>query len=144
MSQLDVLADDAAQHRADAAHDLAEVEHRRLQHLLAAEGEQLVREVRRAVRRVDHLAQIVRRGTVLVGAHQRELRVAGDDGDEIVEVVRDAAGQRADRLELLRLAKLRLALAERRLDANALADLVGEHDVRRGELGGALFDRRGV
>ena len=37
---------------------VAQVEHGRLQHLLAAEREELVREVRRAVRRVDDLAQI--------------------------------------------------------------------------------------
>ena len=126
---------------ADAAHDVAEIEHRRLQHLLAAEREQLVREIRGAIGRVDHLAEIVRGGAGLVGAHQRELRVAGDDRDQIVEVVRDAAGERADRLELLRLAKLRLALAQRRFDARALADLVRQHDVRRRELGRALLDR---
>src|SRR5260221_7726024 len=34
--------------------------------------------------------------------------IAGDDGEEIVEVVRDAAGQSADRLDLLRLAEGRL------------------------------------
>ena len=130
-AQLDVLADDAPEHRRDPVHHLAEIEHGRLEHLLAAEREQLVRQVRRAVRRLDDLVQIVRRSAVLIGAHQRELRVAGDDGDEIVEVVRDAAGERADGLELLRLAELRLALAQRLLDARALADLVGEHDVRR-------------
>ena len=74
--ELDVLADDAPQHRTDAAHDLTQVEHRRLQHLLAAEREQLVGEIRRAIRRLDHLAKILRLGAVLVGAHQRELRVA--------------------------------------------------------------------
>jgi len=35
-----------------------------------------------------------------------EFRVADDDGQEIVEIVRDAAGELADHLHLLRLHKL--------------------------------------
>ena len=44
--ELDVLADEAAQHAVHVADDLVEVEDLRLQHLLAAEGEQLARERR--------------------------------------------------------------------------------------------------
>jgi hypothetical protein len=57
-----VLADDALKHRGDSIDHRAQIEHRRLEHLLAAEREQLVREVRRAVGRVDDLAQIGRLG----------------------------------------------------------------------------------
>ena len=67
---------------------------------------------------------------------------AGDDlepadhrGEQIVEIVGDAAGELADRLHLLR-------LAERLLGALALADL-GLQPVERGaEVGGALGDPR--
>ena len=43
--------------------------------------------------------------------HQRELSEAGHHREEVVEVVRDATRERADRLHLLRLAKLGLALS---------------------------------
>ncbi len=47
---------------------------------------------------------------------QREIDVAQDGGEQIVEIVRDAAGQPADRLHLLRLAQRQLGdLATRRL-----------------------------
>ena len=53
--------------------------------------------------------------------------------------MRHAAGQGADRFELLRLAELLLARAQRLLCALPLLDLLREHDVRLGELGGALL-----
>ena len=136
MSQLDVLADDAPQHRLRCR--------RRRRRGRARVGCSTCLRLNasswcvRFAARSDAsttCSQIVGRRVSSAGAHQRELRVAGDDRDEIVEVVRDAAGERADRLELLRLAELRLALAQRLLDASSLADLVGEHDVRRGQLG---------
>ena len=71
--ELNVLADDATQHRTDAVHHLTEIEHRRLENLLPAEGEQLMGEIRRAIRRVDHLTQVVGGRAVLLGAHQRQL-----------------------------------------------------------------------
>ena len=43
----DVVADDPAQHRLHVGDDLVEVEHARVQHLPAAEGQQLARERRR-------------------------------------------------------------------------------------------------
>ena len=52
-----------------------------------------------------------RRSWLVLEAVDQELAVAGDRGQEVVEVVRDAAGEAADRLHLLRLAQLRLELA---------------------------------
>ncbi len=43
-----------------------------------------------------------------VVAHQQQVAVAVDRGQEVVEVVRDAAGELADRLHLLALHELRL------------------------------------
>ena len=45
-----------------------------------------------------------------LGALARQHHVAGDAGQDVVEVVRDAAGQLADRFHLLRLAQLALEL----------------------------------
>ena len=47
---------------------------------------------------------------------------------QVVEVVRDAAGEPADRLHLLRLAQLLLGLAQRLLGALALGDVGDEHE----------------
>jgi hypothetical protein len=43
-AKLDVLADDSLQHRRDPLGDLGEIEHCRLEHLLSAEGEELMRQ----------------------------------------------------------------------------------------------------
>src|SRR5262249_13688977 len=77
----------------------------RLEHLLAAEGEELARERRRAVGGVlDVLEPTARR---IAGARlaQEEARAADDRGEEVVEVVGDAAGEPADRLHALRVAE---------------------------------------
>ena len=63
---------------------------------------------------------------------QQELGPAGDDRQEVVEVVRDAAGELADGLHLLDLAQLRLALPQSLLRALALGNI--EH----GRLDGRL------
>ena len=53
-----------------------------------------------------------------------QLQVAGDDEQQIVEVVGDAAGQLANRLHLLRLRKPPLALPQRFLDMLAVAEIM--------------------
>ncbi len=58
-------------------------------------------------------------------AAQREIEIADDGGEQIVEVVRDAAGEAADRLHLLR-------LAQRFLGRLAPRDLVAQHPVGGG------------
>ena len=50
--QLDRLADQRPQHLRDVRHHAVEIQHPRLEHLLAAEGEELLGERRRAVRRL--------------------------------------------------------------------------------------------
>ena len=74
----------------------------RLEHLAPAEGEQLLRQPRRAL---AGAADLLDRHTqaLLVAAHggQRQVAVAVDDREQVVEVVRDPACEAADRLELL-------------------------------------------
>src|SRR6266853_1333322 len=65
-------------------------------------------------------------------AQEQELRAPGDDGQEVVEVVRDAAGELPHGFHLLNLAELSLALPERLFRALALAD------VEHGRLDGRL------
>ena len=56
---------------------------------------------------------------------------ADDAGEHVVEVVRDAAGELADGLHLLRLAKLRLGLPQALLAGLLLRDVaaIGEDQV---------------
>ena len=102
---LDVAADQPAEHRHERARDLVEVEQHRLQHLPACERQQLPGQRRGALGRALDLLELVRprpRADPVAG----DLRVAADDRQQVVEVVRDPARELADRLHLLRLAEL--------------------------------------
>jgi hypothetical protein len=102
--ELDVLADQALQHRAHVADDVVDVERSRVEHLLAAEGEQLAREVGGSLPGVEDLSELGARGVVGARSAEQGVAVAVDDQQQVVEVVRDAAGQSPDRLHLLRVA----------------------------------------
>src|SRR5581483_5425711 len=91
----------------------------RLERLPAREGEQALGELRGGVRafqgRLNRLCELCREmGTILVaGLGELALdgiEIADDDGEKVVEVVSDAAGELADRLHLLRLLQCRLGL----------------------------------
>ena len=107
--ELDVLADQAAEHHVHVGDDDVQVEDARLEHLAAAEREQLARERGRARRGLLDLLGVAALAWIGLGVDQ-ELAVARDRGQEVVEVVRDPARQPADRLHLLRLAQLHLEL----------------------------------
>jgi len=53
----------------------------------------------------------------------QDLDAAGDDGEEIVEVVRNAAGELADGIHLLRMAQLLLG-------RDLLGDVADHHEMR--------------
>ena len=90
-----------------SADDVVHADHRRLQHLPAAEREQLARERGGAVGGAADLLEVAAQQRVAVaGAGEREVGVAADRGEQVVEVVRDAAGELADGLHLLRLPEL--------------------------------------
>ena len=104
-----VLADHAVQQGQGGADQRVEVELTQLEHLTSAIGQQLTRELGRAPPRLrDHTGALA-----AVGVGQLVLQEAGgavDDGEEVVEVVGDAAGQSSDRLHLLGLTQLGLQL----------------------------------
>ena len=79
---------------------------RRLQRLLAGEGQQMLGQIGAAFGGfVDQLGD--GRELRLIGdGLLQDADGAGDDGQDVVEVVRDAAGQLADRVHLLRLPQL--------------------------------------
>ena len=99
--QLDAVAEQTLDARGHGAHELSHIDPFGPEQLLSAEGEQLLRQSRRTVRRTTDLDDV---GQVRVGTlhgHQQCLGIAGDDRQEVVEIVRDSAGQPADRLERL-------------------------------------------
>ena len=131
--ELDVLADQAAEHHVHVGNDGIQVEHARLQHLPAAEGEQLPRQRGGPRGGLLDLLGVAAQPRVGVAADQK-LAVAGDRGQQVVEVVRDAAGEAADRLHLLRLAQLYLQLVLSRQVADDGDVPAGPHVGRRHEV----------
>ena len=109
---LDVSRRAAATAAAQIAGDrLVEIEHARLEQLLAAEGQQLARHRSGALGGAPDLLDVGARRMIRRHFAERELRVAGDRGQRVVQVVGDAARQPADRFHLLRLPQLILEQA---------------------------------
>jgi hypothetical protein len=106
----DVLADEAAEHLLEAARELGERRRLRLEHLAAAEREELARELLGPRRGGAHLLEIGAQGIARVQALEREVGVRADHAEQVVEVVRHAAGEAPDGLHLLRRAELLLGL----------------------------------
>ncbi len=107
----DVLADEPPQHAVHFSHDDVEVQDLGLEHLAAAVGEQLAGEPGRPLRRLADLFHIAAHRVPGRQVAQQQLRVAEDRREQVVEVVRDAAGELAHRLHFLRLAELLLEAA---------------------------------
>ena len=87
-----------------------EVEEARLEKLLPAERQQLTRDGTGPLRGLANLLDVGPRRMARRHFAERELGVAGDRGQRVVEIVRDPAGQPADRLHFLRLPQLILEL----------------------------------
>ena len=83
---------------------------------------------------IGGLHDLLRVGAPLVSVREvldEHLGVAVDGHQQIVEVVRDAAGEPSDRLHLLRLPQLLLALLQRVLRLLALDDVAHDGGKRR-------------
>ena len=110
--QLDVLADHPAQDALEVAHERVEIDHPRLEHLFAAEGQELVGHGRRLpTRLLDHLDVAAASIVEILAAHE-QLRVAEDRREQVVEIVRHAPGQPPDGFHLLGLPELFSALPQ--------------------------------
>ncbi len=82
-------------------HDEPEVEDLALLLLRPAEGQNPADELRGPCARLRDLGETLQRGMAGRKVGDREARVAGDREQDVVEVVGDASGERAERLELL-------------------------------------------
>ncbi len=104
--ELDAFLDEAAQDLCEASHRVVEVVEPRRHDLAPAERQQLLGQRggahRGAADGVERLRHLAPRRLL----HGRDLALAQDDGEQVVEVVGDAPGEIADRLHLLRLPDL--------------------------------------
>ena len=107
----DLLADQPAQQHGEVGQHLAEIEHLRPQRLPAREGQQLPHQARGAVGVLLDLHDVLEGRIGRLVRVEQEIGRHHDGGQHIVEVVRDAAGELADRLHLLLLRELVLQRA---------------------------------
>ncbi len=105
--ELDVLAEQTAEHAIDVEDQLIQVDDAGLDDLAPRECQELPREVRRALRGARDLGDVAERGIAGRGIGPRHLGVAEDRRQQVVEVVRDAASQPADAFHALREQELR-------------------------------------
>jgi hypothetical protein len=129
---LDPLAQRPVEQVGHAADQRVEVDHLGLERLAAGEGEQLPGQRRGPARRLDH--RLGEADSLLLGdaGPAQHVGRALDDGQEIVEIMGDAAGELAERLHLVGLAQLLLGLA-------ALDDLDLQFGIGVGERVGPLL-----
>ena len=118
-TQLHILADHPPQHFLEVFDQIVGVQHHGLEHLLAAEREQLPGEPGGPLRGFPHFGNVRLQRAVGREILAHEIGVPEDRGQHVVEVVRDAARQAADGLHLLRLAQLLL-------EALALGDVLAD------------------
>ena len=114
IAQLDLDLDPAAHQRADQLRDAfdlrADIEHLRRQRLPPGKGQQLAGQLRGAIDRVRNRIDVTAAPVLAEIAAAQEVGRGAYDGEKIVEIVRDAAGQLADRIHLLGLAQRLLGL----------------------------------
>ncbi len=106
-----VLADQPAQQHREIRQRLAEIDHLRAQGLLAREREQLPHQAGRPVGVLLDLHDVLERRIGRLVGVQQEVGRHHDGAEQIVEVVRDIAGEPADGLHLLLLIDLVLERA---------------------------------
>src|SRR5438128_2237138 len=104
--KIDLLAKQAAQHFVHVSDDSVEIQHAGLKDLFAAEGQELARQRSRAGGSLLDLFCVQVEAFGGRKLFQEQVGVANDSGEDVVEIVGDAAGELANGLDLLRLKKL--------------------------------------
>ncbi len=142
--ELDVLAQHAPEHLFDLRDLGIEIDHRELQHLAAAHREEPANERGRPLTGLQRLLRALAERMTFGELVEHDFREAGERGEEIVEVVRDPAGETAHRLHLGGVLQLLLEPLPLALRTLPLADVVDEGDrdrsARRVDMAEADFD----
>src|SRR5262245_50986056 len=108
--KLDVLADEAAQQTLQTRDSGVERQNFRIQRLFTAEREQLPNQRRGPIAGLQCLFDLSTKRMLRAEFRQEDLTITHDDGQEIIEVVRNPSSQPANRFHFLGLPKLFLAL----------------------------------
>ena len=106
----DVARERAPQQLVHAVDHPVQVDDLGLEHLLTCEPEQAPRQRRTAHCRAQGRLGLAQKARAFAQRAREQLHVADDDGQQIVEIVRDAAREAADRFHLLALPQLRFEL----------------------------------
>ncbi|MEJ0070988.1 MAG: hypothetical protein WDO24_22180 [Pseudomonadota bacterium] len=129
---LDLLTQRPAQQRGGVPNQVVEIDIDRSERLAAGKGEQAARQIGAApsgsLRLVDEFLEV----RIVAAALAQQPQIPDDDAQQVVEVVRHAAGQLADRFHFLRLDELGLG-------GLAGGDVENDHHARR-----ALLEHDGV
>ena len=119
---MDVLSNQAPQHDLGLECHGIQIQDPGLKDLFAAESEQLQGQGGGALARVADLDDILPVRFAQAGADQQQIGVAIDHGQQVIEIVRDAAGEPAQALQSLGLLQPRL---QSHLALHPLPDLRG-------------------
>jgi hypothetical protein len=130
-AQRDALAERAVEQALEVAQQAADVEHLGLDHLAAAEHEQLAGEGGGAIGRAPDLLDVVADRMVGGQLARGEADAGQDHREQVVEVVGHPAGELADALQALRLGQAVLELGALLGAAAALGDVGRDGDHRR-------------
>ena len=110
--ELDPLAEQALQEHRQVGEPVVEVEHLRPQRLAARKRQQLAHEARGPVGVLLDLHDVLEGRVGRPVVREQQIGIADDRLQHVVEVVRDAAGELADGVHLLRLGELLLHEAQ--------------------------------
>ena len=102
----DVLAQHRYQQSLHPDQQFVQIDDRGHHDLLAAEGQQLTHQARRAATRHLDLGYVVQEWAALLQLQLHQFRIADDGHQQVVEIVGDAAGELANGIHLLCLAQL--------------------------------------
>ena len=138
----DVLAERAVEQPLRLERDAVDVDGLEPEVVVAAEDQQLPREVRRALGGAHDLADVGRGRVLGADLLADELGVVEDHGQQVVEVVRHAACELAERLHALRALERRLERLLLLARADAVGD-VGRDAAQARRVAVAVDDRHG-
>jgi hypothetical protein len=108
--EIDIFPDQSPEHLGQVGDHRIQIQHGRLEHLLPAEGEELVRQVGRPLGGPRDVLDGRAHRMLRVEASENDVRPPHDDHEQVIEVVGHPAREMSDRFHLARLGELILGL----------------------------------